>query len=91
LQSATSDERKKDTREKIQLGGLVVKAGLRDVDKAVILGALLEAAERLNDETERARFAARGKEAFENGGKEAGAGERSDRDDAGNPVRDGRD
>lgn len=27
--SLTSDARKKDTREKIELGGLIVKAGLR--------------------------------------------------------------
>jgi len=90
LQAATSDERKKDTREKIQLGGLVVKAGLRDVDKAVILGALLEAAERLKDQTVRARFEARGKEAFGNGGKEDVAGSRSDNDDGGDLARDGR-
>ena len=36
------DARKIDTREKIQLGGLVVKAGLRDAEKALILGALVE-------------------------------------------------
>jgi hypothetical protein len=33
-------ERKQDTHQKIQLGGLVVKAGLRDMDKNVILGIL---------------------------------------------------
>ena len=38
------DARKRDARQKIQLGGLVVKAGLRDGDKAFILGALLDAA-----------------------------------------------
>lgn len=38
------DTRKKDARLKIQLGGLVVKAGLRDADRALILGALIEAA-----------------------------------------------
>ena len=32
--------RKLDTRQKIQLGGLVVKAGLRDEDKAVIYAIL---------------------------------------------------
>ena len=32
-------ERRRDTREKIELGGLVVKAGLREADRAVILGA----------------------------------------------------
>jgi len=36
----TAHERKRDAYEKIQLGSLVVKAGLRDVDKAVLLGAL---------------------------------------------------
>jgi hypothetical protein len=87
LQAATSDERKRDTREKIQLGGLVVKAGLRDIDKAVILGALLEAAERLKDQSVRARYEARGKEAFGNGGKEDGAADRPDSDDGGDPVR----
>jgi len=39
-----SEARKIDTRSKIQLGGLVVKAGLRETDKAVILGALMELA-----------------------------------------------
>lgn len=32
--------RKEDTRRKIQLGGLVVKAGLDEYPSAVILGAL---------------------------------------------------
>lgn len=41
----TADERRRDAREKIGLGGLVVKAGLRTTDKAVLLGALLELAE----------------------------------------------
>lgn len=35
---------KKDTRDKIELGDLVVKAGLRHADKAFILGTLIEAA-----------------------------------------------
>ncbi|MGE4409593.1 MAG: conjugal transfer protein TraD [Sphingobium sp.] len=39
------DQRRKDTRDKITLGGLVVKAGLRDADRAFILGALLNAAQ----------------------------------------------
>ena len=37
-------ERKHDARQKIELGGLVIKAGLRHADKAFILGALIEAA-----------------------------------------------
>ena len=40
-------ERKEDTRRKIQLGGLVKKAGLVDEPTAVILGLLVEAAEIL--------------------------------------------
>lgn len=40
-----ANERKRDTHQKIQLGGLVVKAGLRDVEKAVILGALIKLVE----------------------------------------------
>jgi hypothetical protein len=42
--AVTALERKQDAREKILLGGIVVKAGLRTVDKAVLLGALLELA-----------------------------------------------
>lgn len=57
--------RKKDTREKIELGGLIAKAGLRYEKRAVLLGALIELGRRLkNDETERARLAAIGAEAF---------------------------
>ena len=40
----TASERKRDAHEKIQLGGVVIKAGLRTVEKAVLLGALLELA-----------------------------------------------
>lgn len=57
-------DRKKDAREKIQLGGLVVKAGLRDTDKAIILGILADAAKRLSDSSERDRWLAIGKAAF---------------------------
>ncbi|PRA78286.1 conjugal transfer protein TraD [Ochrobactrum sp. MYb29] len=37
-------DRKLDARQKIEFGGLVIKAGLRHADKAFILGALLQAA-----------------------------------------------
>ena len=59
-------ERKRDTREKIQLGGLVVKAGLRSADRAVILGALVDLARRTDNQTEWARLRAIGKAAFGN-------------------------
>ena len=41
------DARKLDTRRKIQLGGLMIKAGLAGEPADVLLGLLLEAAERL--------------------------------------------
>ena len=42
------DARKADTRNKIQLGGLIVKAGLAREPAAVLLGLLLEAAKTLS-------------------------------------------
>ncbi|MCK9553021.1 conjugal transfer protein TraD [Aquamicrobium sp.] len=64
-------ERRRRTRHLIELGGLVVKAGLVDLtgdDRAMIYGALLWVADKLNSEDgERARelWAGKGKEAFE--------------------------
>ena len=64
-------ERRKRTRHLIELGGLVVKAGIVDLigdDRATILGALLWMADKLkSDRGERARalWAANGKQAFE--------------------------
>ena len=61
----TSDARKKDTREKIELGGLIVKAGLRYQKRALLLGALIDLARRIDgDEGERCRLTAIGVEAF---------------------------
>jgi len=63
--TATSEARKKDTREKIELGGLIVKAGLRYEKRALLLGLLLEGAMRLKtNEAERSRLTAIGAEAF---------------------------
>ena len=42
-------ERKQDTRRKIQLGGLVKKAGLDGEATAVIFGLLLEAKQKLDE------------------------------------------
>ena len=64
-------ERRKRTRHLIELGGLVVKAGIVDLtgdDRAIILGALLWMADKLqSDQGVRARalWAAKGKQAFE--------------------------
>ena len=64
-------ERRKRTRHLVELGGLVVKAGIVDLtddDRATILGALLWMADRLkSDQSEHARalWTAKGKQAFE--------------------------
>ena len=64
-QMSSTDARKKDTREKIALGGLIVKAGLRYESRALLLGLLIEAKTQIdNNETERARLTAIGAEAF---------------------------
>lgn len=68
VRSAISETRKKDTREKIELGGLIVKAGLRYEKRALLLGMLIDAARRLEDREERDRLSALGAEAFGNGG-----------------------
>ncbi|MBD9498253.1 type IV conjugative transfer system coupling protein TraD [Ensifer sp. ENS01] len=67
--TTTSKAREKDTRDKIELGDLIVKAGLRYEKRALILGALIEVARRLKyDEGERTRLIAIGAEAFSNDG-----------------------
>jgi len=64
-------ERRKRTRHLIELGGLVVKAGIVDLagdDRATIFGALLWMAEKLkSDQGEHAQklWVAKGKQAFE--------------------------
>lgn len=40
----SNEARRNDAREKIMLGGLIVKAGLRNANRAFLLGVLLEAA-----------------------------------------------
>ncbi|MFG1428877.1 type IV conjugative transfer system coupling protein TraD [Roseixanthobacter glucoisosaccharinicivorans] len=68
--SDASDARKKDTREKIELGGLIVKAGLRYEKRALLLGLLVDAADRLRaDETERERLTAIGARTFGHEGR----------------------
>ena len=63
----TAEARKKDAREKIELGGLIVKAGLRYEKRALLLGVLIEAQKKLKgDEAERSRLTAIGAEAFGN-------------------------
>ena len=64
-EAQSSEARKKETREKIALGGLVVKAGLRYESRALLLGLLIEAKTQIDsNETERARLLAIGADAF---------------------------
>lgn len=61
----SSNARKQDTREKIALGGLIVKAGLRFEKRALLLGALIELKQRLeSDAQERSRLTLIGAKAF---------------------------
>ncbi|MBM3577860.1 MAG: conjugal transfer protein TraD [Alphaproteobacteria bacterium] len=66
-------ERRQRTRHLIELGGLVVKAGIVDLtgdDRAMIYGALLWMADKLQSEDHehaRSLWSAKGKQAFEDG------------------------
>jgi ribosomal protein L13E len=63
-----SEARKKDTREKIALGGLVLKAGLQAEQQELLLGLLVDGRRRVeHDEAERARLVALGAEALDHG------------------------
>jgi hypothetical protein len=67
-QLATSQSRKKDTREKIALGGLVLKAGLQAGQHELLLGLLVDGRQRAElDDVERARLVAIGREASADG------------------------
>jgi len=70
MQTMTMAEaRKKDAREKIELGGLIVKAGLRYEKRALLLGLLLDAAARIKaNEAERSRLNEIGAKAFSDDG-----------------------
>lgn len=69
-------ERRKRTRHLIELGGLVVKAGIVDLtgdDRVTIYGALIWMANKLQSEDgehARALWAAKGKQTFEDERKE---------------------
>ncbi|HML42694.1 MAG TPA: conjugal transfer protein TraD [Hyphomicrobium zavarzinii] len=69
-QASSTEARRQDTREKIELGGLIAKAGLRYEKRAILLGALIELGQRLKtEEAERMRLAAIGAKAFGNDGE----------------------
>ncbi|MBX5133288.1 conjugal transfer protein TraD [Rhizobium lentis] len=57
-------DRKKEAREKFQLGGLVFKAGLTKTDRAFLLGGLIELAGVVPGSPEHRRLRDIGEEAF---------------------------
>ncbi len=61
---AVAQSRKEDARHKIQLGGLIIKAGLGDEDTLLLYGALVELADALGNPGERERLMTRGRRAF---------------------------
>jgi len=62
LTDAKTQRRKDDARLKIELGGLVIKAGLKGAERAFVLGALVEAARLAPGSTEHARLVQIGKD-----------------------------
>ncbi|THV19904.1 conjugal transfer protein TraD [Peteryoungia ipomoeae] len=65
VRMTASEARKKDTREKIELGGLIVKAGLRHEKRALLFGLLIDGCDRIKaDETERRRLSDIGAKTF---------------------------
>jgi len=60
-----ADSRRKDVHEKIMLGGLIVKAGLREADKAFLLGVLIKAAHLDKNSDEYARIKEIGTKEFQ--------------------------
>lgn len=87
MRNARAEDRKKDTREKIQLGGLIAKAGLRYEKRALLLGLLIDARRRLTGDTaERARLLAIGEEIFRNDRQEADAADHADAVDDGSGL-----
>lgn len=51
-----TDQRKADTRHKIQLGGLIIKAGLGQIDAMALLGLLVTHRDAARDPGEQQHF-----------------------------------
>ena len=58
-------DRKADTRHKVQLGGIVVKAGAGHVDAFALLSLLVEQMHRLNDPVKQQHLRQLGREFHE--------------------------
>lgn len=59
-----SEARKREARQKFLLGGLVVRAGLAEADRAFLLGALIQASRFVAGSDQYERLKAIGLEAF---------------------------
>lgn len=59
-----TNDRKRETRDKIIFGGLIIKAGLRKADRAFLLGALIEASRIPSDTAQYRQLHEIGMEAF---------------------------
>jgi hypothetical protein len=60
-----NQQRRTETRNKIELGGLIIKAGLHHEERLVLLGALLEVKKQIADDMgARSRFAVLATEMF---------------------------
>lgn len=59
-----TNDRKRETREKMIFGGLIIKAGLRKADRAFLLGALIEASRIPSDTAQYRQLHKIGTEAF---------------------------
>ncbi|MGG6899015.1 conjugal transfer protein TraD [Rhizobium sp. BR 315] len=57
-------DRKRETRDKFLLGGIVIRAGLSNADRAFLLGGLLELARIAPSSPEHRRLRGIGEEAF---------------------------
>ncbi|GAN47330.1 conjugal transfer protein TraD (plasmid) [Methylobacterium radiotolerans] len=62
--NARRDERRTDAHLKIQLGGLIVKAGLAAMPRDQLLGLLLDGKERARDPDTAEHFVRLGENAF---------------------------
>lgn len=66
-------DRKREAREKFLLGGIVVRAGLSKVDRAFLLGGLLELASVTPGTSEHRRLRDIGEEAFKADAQDRGS------------------
>ncbi|MCY1556361.1 Conjugal transfer protein TraD [compost metagenome] len=68
-----TNDRKRESREKFLLGGIVVRAGLAKVDRAFLLGGLMELASVVPGTEEYRRLRDMGEEAFKASSRDSGS------------------